>query len=733
MAGVRLILALHIHQPVGNFDGVFQAAYDDSYKPFLDVAEDYPEVPFVLHISGPLLDWLSANRPEYLVRVRKLVEADRVEILGGPYHEPILPNIPHRDRVGQMRAFGTRLKSVFGSAPKGMWLPERVWEQSLVGSIVEAGLEYTLLDDFHFERAGMESKSLRGFYLTEDEGRLLKLFPNSEQLRYLIPWKEPHETYEYLKQVAHETPGAVLVCGDDGEKFGGWPQTHDHVFARGWLRRFFDMLRGNREWIECTTLARAVESSLPKGKIYIPDASYREMTEWVLEPERYLELRAAQRDLQDSLNAGAIRRLGGGGGNWRNFRVKYPESDEMYVRMLAVSRRLAEAEASGIDPAIVESARMDLYRGQCNCPYWHGAFGGLYLPHLRNAIYKHLIAADVELDRIEGLTGPRVEAVVQDWNLDARNEVRLRNESLTAFIRPAQGAQLYELDVHAPGVNLLATLDRRVEAYHQVIVDAALGHAEGDAPPSVSQGVLFKHPDLDRLLVYDRSPRKAFVDHVYPLDATLDDAARCRDIERGDFAAGAYLGRVSREPSAVCLELERTGLADGHSIHIRKTYRLVASDPCITVNYQLSQLPRDRSIRFGVELNVAALAGHAPDRNYRTSEGESLGMLSSRIERSDCHGLRIIDDWMPLAIDLSWTQPGGLWCFPVETVSQSEGGFEGVYQSSVILPHWELRGDDANGGKWEVEIRWRVGPESGSTAGRSKGQVRESVAAGQLE
>ena len=61
--------------------------------------------------------------------------------------------------------------------------------------------------------------------------------------------------------------------------------------------------------------------------------------------------------------------------------ARYPESDEMYARMLGISRRLAAAAARGVaDPDYLEIARRELYRGQCNCPYWHGAFGGLYLP-----------------------------------------------------------------------------------------------------------------------------------------------------------------------------------------------------------------------------------------------------------------------------------------------------------------------------------------------------------------
>ena len=91
MPGVRLILALHNHQPVGNFDGVFDEAYRLSYGPFLDVMEGYPEIPFVLHTSGPLLEWLVEHEPGYVRRLRGMVEAGRVEILGGGSSEMMRP------------------------------------------------------------------------------------------------------------------------------------------------------------------------------------------------------------------------------------------------------------------------------------------------------------------------------------------------------------------------------------------------------------------------------------------------------------------------------------------------------------------------------------------------------------------------------------------------------------------------------------------------------------------
>src|SRR4029077_8208498 len=89
-------------------------------------------------------------------------------------------------------------------------------------------------------------------------------------------------------------------------------------------------------------------------------------------------------------------------------------------------------------------ARQALYRGQCNCPYWHGAFGGIYLPHLRNAIYNQLIASDNLIDQAIGRVGPWCEATIDDYNFDARQEVRLAGDKLVALVAPAQGGQLYE-------------------------------------------------------------------------------------------------------------------------------------------------------------------------------------------------------------------------------------------------------------------------------------------------
>jgi alpha-amylase/alpha-mannosidase (GH57 family) len=162
MTALRFCLVLHNHQPVGNFGGVFEQAYQDSYLPFLEVFEPYSELRLSLHTSGPLMEWLDQNHPEYLDRLARLTAMGRIEILGGPFYEPILTMIPSRDRVGQITQYTQWLESRLGGQVQGMWMPERVWEQNLTRDLAVAGMKYTVLDDFHFRNAGLSDDQLLG-------------------------------------------------------------------------------------------------------------------------------------------------------------------------------------------------------------------------------------------------------------------------------------------------------------------------------------------------------------------------------------------------------------------------------------------------------------------------------------------------------------------------------------------------------------------------------------------
>ena len=177
---LRLVLVFHNHQPIGNFDGVFEQAYQDSYLPFLDVFEQYDRLQIAIHTSGSLMEWLDVQHPEYVDRLARLTAAGRLEIVGGAYFEPILAMIPSRDRIGQITTYTQWLETRLGAQVRGMWMPERVWEQSMASDLVDAGIGYTILDDFHFKNAGLSQDELHGYYVTEDDARVLNVLPGSE-------------------------------------------------------------------------------------------------------------------------------------------------------------------------------------------------------------------------------------------------------------------------------------------------------------------------------------------------------------------------------------------------------------------------------------------------------------------------------------------------------------------------------------------------------------------------
>jgi alpha-amylase/alpha-mannosidase (GH57 family) len=172
MGRIRFLFGIHNHQPVGNFDHVFEEAFQKAYLPFLQLLDKHPRIRISLHNSGCLWEWLEGHHPEYFHLIQILVDRGQVELLSGPFYEAILPAIPEIDRQGQIGMLSDYLEKQFGKRPRGAWLPERVWEPELARTFAEAGIEYTLTDDWHFRAVGFEEKDLDGYSSPKmEEGR----------------------------------------------------------------------------------------------------------------------------------------------------------------------------------------------------------------------------------------------------------------------------------------------------------------------------------------------------------------------------------------------------------------------------------------------------------------------------------------------------------------------------------------------------------------------------------
>jgi alpha-amylase len=687
---VNLHWAIHNHQPVGNFDFIFERAFAQAYQPFAEVLASHPKIRMSMHFSGILLDWLEAKRPEYLKSLRVLVEKGQLEILGGGFYEPILPVISDAHKVGQLRKLSKSVERLFGKAPRGIWLAERVWEPTLVKPISEAGLEFVLLDGSHFKMVGKTDADMDGYFLSEDQGHTIKLFPIHDVVRDFIPFRPVEEVVDTLLKLDDEgrakgNHDVQVVFGDDGEKFGDWPHTHATVYGDRWLHRFFERVEGHSDRIRVCQASEGLKPEKNLGLVYLPPASYQEMMIWAQDARDIPKFRAAQKLVieTDGSDAGKFLR----GTFWRNFFNKYAESNQIHKQAIRLAQ-LHDRVQAALPGAAPEKALDHIWQAQCNCGYWHGVFGGLYLPHLRFALYRNLIQAQSLLDPaiLQGKDVPAYE--VHDWNCDGKPEHTLNSPE--AYLSLTSNGEIDQFWLKKTGINLVDTLTRRYEAYH----DQVGGKAEAGTKLENTLGE--KESGLRSYLVYDRKLRRSLSD-VYLKPATgFADYVTQKYVPALEFAAReAVLERRPNETEIRFLGLARA--ADGSVIHAEKSIALAKGSPDLRVEWKFANPVTNAGkppveFRFGTEALFCLLAGNAHDR-YVSWDGQR-DILASRGEMPGgaATGKAVVaDEWLQLRCEARFPKAAGAWRDAIETVSQSEGGYERVYQGTVVMPVWDIK------------------------------------------
>jgi hypothetical protein len=628
MTPIRFAFGLHLHQPVGNFDYVFSQHVADVYRPLLDTLANRDFLPAVLHLSGPLLEWLEQHESGYLDRLGRLVADGHIEILLAGFYEPVLASLPKADRIEQIGWMREAVRSRFGVDATGLWLTERVWEPDLAADLAESGVRYALVDDRHFLATGFRAEQLHAPFWTESDGRRVALFPIDERLRYLIPFRPPEETADYLRELRTGGYG-LAVLADDGEKFGGWPGTKEWVYGQGWLDRFIATITRLVEGGE-VRLSRLDEAlaAVPSGGIaYLPTCSYREMESWSLPPDAAVRLARLEHDLGEARVAGpdgALIR----GAHWLNFLVKYPESNRMHKKMQALSRLCRER---GDPPA----ARRAIGRAQCNDAYWHGVFGGLYLPHLRDAVWRNLAEAEAQLRLGKGLAWDRL-----DFDGDGHEEIWLHSAAFSALVSPSRGGGIEEYTLFSHGINFANVLTRRREAYHDLALErqAASDHGGAASIHDIEAGLR-----LDERPAQDSEDRALLVDRILPRGLGVDDYAR-----------GAYWPVISwaRRRCECSLARRRGGVeiecAFGTGREVLGKKMRFEPDGRIVVSYSWDPAIADPDDRFAPELSLAG------------------------------------------ALELRTTPPAEEWRYTIETVAKSERGLDRTRQGESVTLRWPV-------------------------------------------
>ena len=668
MPRVRLVLAIHDHQPVGNLDFVFERTVRDCYEPTIAWLERHAGLRCAFHVSGPLWDWLANHDAGLLERFAALVRRGQVEPLGGGLQEPMLAILPERDAKAQVVAMADRVEGLTGRRPRGIWLTERVWEPDLPRLLAAAGAEYTLVDDTHFRQAGLVGDVSKGYRVTDRAGDAVAVFPIDARLRYLLPFAPVDELMAYLRSLdpGPGEPPVVVTYGDDGEKFGSWPGTREWVWEGGWLEAFAEAVESAADWLELAHPSEVLDDTAPAGRIYLPTTSYEEMGEWSLPGEAtplYLDLRARM----EASATWAADRPFLRGGIWQGFLTKYPEANRLYRYMLATSDAV-DAMPKG---AAKDEATALLWQGQCNCAYWHGLFGGVYLHHLRTALWSCLLRATA-LASSRGARAAEVRAA--DIVGDRRRGFTLHSADLDVWIDPRSGGSVTLLGHLATGTNLTDVLTRHAEGYHALVgrgAEEPEGNAGGpkddaERPPSIHHVAGTGGTELLAHLGSDAVERTSFLDRL-----TLDGG------QVVDLSGEAYEAEALEDGVRLTVAAE---LSDGCTLEITKEIRVRGA--ALLVRWSLDAAgPADGTpIRFEPELNLAWFGEARADRPG---------------------GTRL--DWSPdLDVDMAWTPSGELRREALQTVSRSESGFELTPQGTTLTLGFDLC--PAPGRPAEVEV-----------------------------
>ncbi len=673
----RLVFAfaVHDHQPVGNFDEVIARAHVQAYAPFLRAIQDHPDLHFSLHVSGSLLEWMEENAAGTVGLVGELAARGQCEILGGTYYEALAPVAPAHDVSRSVAAYADKLARLFGARPEGMWLAERVYEPHLPALLADAGVKHTALDDWHFRAAGLGQEDLVRPWLAEHQGKRVTVCPISQRLRYMVPFAPVANVVAYLRDL--HNAGAPMAClADDGEKFGEWPGTHDHCYAEGWVETFFAALDEASPWLRVATLGEAVRAIPAAGPAYLPATAYYEMTRWALPAEAQRRLTALGADF----DAGGVYGDLATGAPFRSFFQKYPEINFFHKRVQGLSARIEErGDALGEEG---EEIRRDLWRAQANDSYWHGVFGGFYLPHLRRGVKTAFVKAEVAFDRAVGET-ERVGR--EDLDADGGDEITLANARVVAVLKAREGLAVAEFTSREPPLVLTDVPARRPEAYHN-----ELQSAEGaERFATIHAPRASKEPGLEEYLVYDRGPRRFFRERAFAAGADAWAYAReaAPEWPAAAWEAPTRRGRQWLAPGVLVRGGTRLRLAKGVALLRRGlSFTLEAEgeveEPFIlgwefALNLR-SETPDHSSIEGGRKFACDAAFGCEPERRWVIADA--------------------LAGWA-LAVDVE--APLGLWHVPVYTVSCSESGYEKVYQGASFFLGRELAAGSAR-------FAWRV-------------------------
>jgi len=270
-------------------------------------------------------------------------------------------------------------------------------------------------------------------------------------------------------------------------------------------------------------------------------------------------------------------------------------------------------------------------------------FGGLYLPHLRNAIWRQLAIAERVLRRGESLAYEEL-----DLDYDGYPELWIHSAQFSAVISPHRGGAIETLTRFADLTNLADLLTRRRESYHEIPKQDSQGHTVSKDGGTASIHDIERASQLKALPPVDAEPRAILVERVLGADVSAEDYANARYKPIRSWAAVPMRTRVTVDGDSVTVVLQ------GDDLEKRLTFDATG---CLDVAYSWNVSAAPANAVFAPELSLAR------------------------------------------EVSLRLQPETEVWRSKITTVARSERGFEETVQGFSLTPRWP-----AHRGEAELEL-----------------------------
>lgn len=475
----RLCVVVHLHDPGFLADEEVARLAAAPLTSLSEILRKHPGLRLALHLPGRVLDAAGRVAPRAIEVLRQATSAERIEWLGGGYHDPLLLLTPESWRRTQIQMLRQSLRNHIGTEPRGAWLPELVWDPVLIPSLVQAGFQYSVLKDWQID-PGMQpgQPSRGGWHITDEMGVPFRLLASQEGLSALF---RAGAVEEMLALVAEGGGTGIVDIPLLAPTRAGFEPVH--------LERL-------------SALAGLCGEQLDTWRFVLPGDILRSrgpLSATCVAP-------SASRNFCPP----------GPGGGVRDLLRREPVANAFHKRMLLQCTRADEMAS----PKVRALASEPLLRAQ-NVAFLRDGDDAGGVRFLRDRVRMGALLLEARSILDEGDGGDSVRLDVLDLLCDGHQQLVARHPKLAVFVEPSRGGRLTELD-YPPRLHPWGALPAAVPVLEERLVEDS-GSASGATTPSIDDfhaaafESQFKRTGKDLQIILSRTGTIASEDGVHPV------------------------------------------------------------------------------------------------------------------------------------------------------------------------------------------------------------------------